>query len=191
VPLFVVGDEGWVDEGYASTAAVWRGLEEFVPLVARASESGRAPLILIEAVLPLTPDPFDVFVVRDQVACFDPTLMLVRDGQGNARFPEMSVPFDGEWSDRVSRAARDEGLRTAEGVIVGVSEPGLLTPAERAALAGLGGHAACRWIHLGVRRARADEVPVVGVGIAPGVKAGTVPLLLAAVAGATRGGAAG
>jgi purine nucleoside phosphorylase len=117
-------------------------------------------------------------VVQDQIACFDPTVMPVRDANGRAVFPEMSEPFDADTSEKAFRAAEKWGLAVRTGCVAGLREPGLLTPAEWTALQSLGADAVCRWLHLAVRRARAAGRPVCGLGVRPGLDAGSVQALL-------------
>jgi hypothetical protein len=162
----LVDDHSWIPDGFGGPAGL--GPEyasaDAKPGTAEVFGGPEDLLVCVERVVSLGESPPKVLVVRDQIACFDPTVIRVRDREGKAVFPEMGEPFDAAGSAKAVRAAEERGVTVRTGCVAGIREPGLLTPAERASLGLLGADAACGWLHLAVRRARASGTPVVGIG---------------------------
>lgn len=166
----IVDREAWVPES-GDFAVLLRAevpeLERRREWLETRSGESEPPIILAERVWLLSSEePAQLVLVRDQIASFDPTLVEVRDDAGRVRFPDMSAPFAVEWLERARAAAEARGLRARTGCVVGIQAPELLTAAECAALARLGGDAACRWMHLETRWAAALGRKVFGLGVA-------------------------
>ena len=60
---------------------------------------------------------------------------------GGPRFPDMSAPYDPEWTDRAEQAALEAGIPTRRGTYVWTMGPTYETPAEIRAFARLGADA--------------------------------------------------
>src|SRR5690625_6619942 len=60
---------------------------------------------------------------------------------GGPRFPDMSAPYDPDWTDRAEQAALEAGIPTRRGTYIWAMGPSYETPAEIRAFARLGADA--------------------------------------------------
>jgi len=174
----LVDDRSWIPEGYSGPAGLGEECAGPEPAAGGFFGEGEGLLVCVERAVFAGEPPPDVLVVLDQIACFDPTVIPVRDAAGGAVFPEMSEPFAPGASEKALRAAKSRELNVRTGCVAGLREPSLLTPAEWAGLQSLGADAVCRWLHLAVRRARAAGRPVAGLVVRSGLDAGSIRALI-------------
>lgn len=107
------------------------------------ARAGVRALLLTNAAGGLRPalPPGSLMLVADQLNLTfrNPLAGPVRDGE--ARFPDMSAPFDPRLAAIAREVARAEGIPLGEGVYAGVLGPSYETPAEIRMLARLGADA--------------------------------------------------
>jgi purine-nucleoside phosphorylase len=104
---------------------------------------GIGDLVLTNAAGGLDPllEPGDLLLLNDHLNLMfrHPLVGPVRNGE--ARFPDMSAPYDPSLRELAMAVARELGIRLREGVYAAVTGPSYETPAEVRMLARMGAHA--------------------------------------------------
>lgn len=83
-------------------------------------------------------EPGDVVLIDDQINLTFASPLIGPVAAGEARFPDMSAPFDPDLAAIVRSVATECGIRLVEGTYIGVSGPAYETAAEVRMMAGLG-----------------------------------------------------
>ena len=107
--------------------------------------------------------PGDLMLIRDHVNFMFRNPLLGSLEPGDARFPDMSDPYDGALQQHVRQAARGAGVALQEGVYAGLLGPSYETPAEVRMLERMGVDAVGMSTVPEVIVARAMGMRVVGV----------------------------
>ena len=141
------------------------------------ARAGVRALLLTNAAGGLRPalPPGSLMLVADQLNLTfrNPLAGPVRDGE--ARFPDMSAPFDPRLAAIAREVARAEGIPLGEGVYAGVLGPSYETPAEIRMLARLGADAVGMSTVPEVIAARAAGLAVLAVSVVTNWAAGLSP----------------
>src|SRR5262249_16565123 len=98
--------------------------------------------------------------------------------QGEARYPDMSMPYDLELREAARAAAAEAGITLTEGVYAGVTGPSYETPSEIRMLRTLGADAVGMSTIPEVIAARARGLRVLGVSLITNLAAGISPTTL-------------
>ena len=122
--------------------------------------------------------PGDLMLIRDHINLTwrNPLIGPVRDGE--ARFPDMSAPYDAELLAHLRAAALESGIPIVEGVYAGLLGPAYETPAEVRMLERLGADAVGMSTVPEVLVARALGMRVAAVSCITNVAAGHSAALL-------------
>lgn len=83
----------------------------------------------------------DLMIIRDHINLFPDHPLRGKNFPTGPRFPDMHEPYDHQLIAQAKEIARREGIRTVEGVYVGVQGPTFETPAEYKMYHTLGGDA--------------------------------------------------
>ncbi len=139
--------------------------------------AGVRAVILTNAAGGLRPSlpPGSLMLLADQLNLTfrNPLIGPVRSGE--ARFPDMSAPFDPRLAAIAREVARHEGIPLGEGVYAGVLGPSYETPAEIRMLARLGADAVGMSTVPEVVAARAAGLAVLAVSVVTNWAAGLSP----------------
>lgn len=109
--------------------------------------------------------PGTLMLLADQVNLSFRNPLIGRILDGEARFPDMSAPYDPELRGIAHRVARRRGIALEDGVYAGVMGPSYETPAEIRMLERLGADAVGMSTVLEVVAARARGVRCLGISI--------------------------
>ena len=85
--------------------------------------------------------PGDLMAIGDHINLMWANPLIGRVVDGDARFPDMSEPYDRDLRAHLHAAALDSGIRLADGVYAGLMGPAYETPAEVRMLQRLGADA--------------------------------------------------
>jgi len=127
--------------------------------------------------------PGDLMLLRDQLNLMFRNPLLGPIGEGELRFPDMSVPFDAELCALALRVAREQGVQLQEGVYCGLLGPAYETPAEVRMLSLIGADAVGMSTVPEVVMARSLGMRVLGVSCVTNLACGltTAPITHAEV----------
>ena len=104
---------------------------------------GARRLLLTNAAGGLRPDwpPGTLMLITDHLALAFVSPLAGPVGQGEGRFPDMSAPYDPEWTALAERVAHNINLTVRRGVYVWTAGPSYETPAEIRFFQKIGGDA--------------------------------------------------
>ncbi|MDX1419984.1 MAG: purine-nucleoside phosphorylase [Rubricoccaceae bacterium] len=104
---------------------------------------GARRLLLTNAAGSLNPDwpPGTLMLITDHIALAGASVLAGPVGEGEARFPDLSAPYDPAWMDLAEQIARNRNLTLRRGVYVWTAGPSYETPAEIRFFRTIGGDA--------------------------------------------------
>jgi purine-nucleoside phosphorylase len=114
----------------------------------------------------------DLMLIDDHINLTGRNPLIGPVVEGDARFPDMSRPYDPQLQSLAEEAALQEQVRLVRGVYVAVLGPSYETPAEVRMLARLGADAVGMSTVPEVIAARAADVPVLGISLISNPAAG-------------------